>query len=151
MTLRPVEECETPHLLALGTALRSLRWHAGLSQAAVADLTGMNLRSISRIEAGQRRTRRSTLARILAALLNEDPNLGDIDHLLDGLIRRAGPALAEESPHRERIEARRARRERRKEREWLRQMDVEDEAQRLAQNMLNQQISELRRTGRLTQ
>ena len=150
MTLRPVEECETPHLLALGSALRSLRGHAGLSQAAVADLTGMNLRSISRIEAGQRRTRRSTLARILAALLNEDPNLGDIDHLLDGLIRRAGPALAAESAYQERIEARRARRERRKERDWLRRMDVEDEAQRLAQIMLNQQISELRRTGRLT-
>lgn len=150
MTLRPVEECETPHLLALGSALRSLRGHAGLSQAAVADLTGMNLRSISRIEAGQRRTRRSTLARILAALLNENPSLGDIDHLLDGLIRRAGPALAEESPHRERIEARRARRERRKEREWLRRMALEDEAGHLAQTMLSQQIAELRRTGHLS-
>lgn len=151
MTWREIEDFEKPHLRALGSALRSLRQHAGLTQAAVADLTGMSPHTISRIERGRDRTRRSTLARILAAMLNEEPSLGNIDHLLDGLIRRAGPALAQESPHRERIEARRARRERRKERDWLRRMAVEDEAQRLARIMLNQQISELRRTGRLTQ
>lgn len=149
MMWREIEDFERPYLLALGSALRSLRRHAGLTQAAVAEFTGMNLRSIGRIEAGHRRTRRSTLTRILNVLLNEDPSLGDLDQLLEGLIRRAGPALAPESAYEERVEATRRRRERRKEREWLRRMDVEDEARRLAQIMLNQQIAELRRTGRL--
>lgn len=150
MTRRPIEDDERPHLLALGSALRSLRNHAGLSQDAVADLTGMHPRSIERIESGHRRTRRSTLARILAVLISNDRGLGDVDQLLAGLIRRAGPALAPESAYQARIEARRARRERRKEREWLRRMAVEDEARRLTQVMLNEQIRELRRTGRLT-
>lgn len=149
MTRRPLEEPELPHLRELGSALRHLREHVGLSRAALADATGMHPRSISRIEAGERRTRRSTLTRLLTALINHEGSLGDIDYLLEGLIRRAGPALAEESPHHERIEARRARRENRKEREWLRRMAVEDEARRLAHIMLNQQIAELRRTGRL--
>jgi transcriptional regulator with XRE-family HTH domain len=149
MTRRPIEEYEKPHLAELGTALRTLRQHAGLSQAVLADHTGMNPRSISRIESGERRTRRSTLTRLLTALLNEDETLGELDYLLDGLVRRAGPALAAESPYQERVEARRLRREERKEREWLRRMAVEDEARRISNLLLHQQISELRRTGRL--
>jgi transcriptional regulator with XRE-family HTH domain len=149
MTRRPIENHERPHLAELGAALRSLRQHAGLSRAVLADRTGMNQRSISRIEAGERRTRRSTLTRILKALVNEDETLGETDYLLDGLVRRAGPALAAESPYQERIEARRLRREKREEREWLRGMAIEDEARRMSSLLLHQQISELRRTGRL--
>jgi transcriptional regulator with XRE-family HTH domain len=149
MTRRPIENHEKPHLAELGTALRTLRQHAGLSRAVLADRTGMHPRSISRIEAGERRTRRSTLTRLLTALVNEDETLGDIDYLLDGLVRRAGPALAAESPYLDRIEARRERRDKRKEREWLRRMAVEAEARRISNLLLQQQISELRRTGRL--
>jgi transcriptional regulator with XRE-family HTH domain len=149
MTRQPIEEYEKPHLAELGAALRSLRQHAGLTQAVLADRTGMHPRSIGRIEAGERRTRLSTLTRLLTALLNEDGTLGEMDYLLDGLVRRAGPALAAESPYRDRIEARRERRDKRKEREWLRRMAVEDEARRMSNLLLHQQISELRRTGRL--
>lgn len=150
MTRRAIEDYERPHLAELGAALRTLRQHAGLSRAVLADRTGMNLRSISRIETAERRTRRSTLARLLSALVNEDETLGDMDYLLDGLVRRAGPALAPESPYQERIEARRLRREKRKEREWLRDMAVADEADRLAHLYVEQQITQLRRHGRLT-
>jgi transcriptional regulator with XRE-family HTH domain len=149
MTRRPIEDHEKPYLTELGTALGTLRQHAGLSRAVLADRTGMNPRTISRIESGERRTRRSTLARLLAALVDEDNTLGEMDYLLDGLVRRAGPALAAESPYRDRIEARRERRDKRKEREWLRRMAVEDEARRICHLLLHQQISELRRTGRL--
>lgn len=149
MTRRPIEEWEVAHLLELGSALRHLREHVGLSRAALADATGLNPRSISRIEAGERRTRRSTLTRLLVALISEDAGLGSFDCLLEGLVRRAGPALALESPHQDRIEARRVRRERRKEREWLRSMAVADEAERLAYLYVEQQVRQLRRHGRL--
>jgi transcriptional regulator with XRE-family HTH domain len=150
MTRRPIEDYERPHLAELGTALRTLRQHAGLSRAVLADRTGMNQRSISRIESGERRTRRSTLTRLLTCLVNEDETLGEMDHLLDGLVRRAGPALAAESPYQGRIDARRLRREKRKEREWLRAMAVADEAERLAHLYIEQQITQLRRHGQLT-
>jgi transcriptional regulator with XRE-family HTH domain len=149
MTRRPIENHERPHLAELGIALRTLRQHAGLSRAVLADRAGMNPRSVGRIESGERRTRGSTLTRLLSALVNEDPTLGEMEYLLDGLVRRAGSALAAESPYRDRIEARRERRDKRKEREWLRRMAVEDEARRTANLLLQQQISELRRTGRL--
>jgi transcriptional regulator with XRE-family HTH domain len=149
MTRRPIEDYERPHLAELGAALRTLRQQAGLSRAVLAGRTGMNPRSIGRIESGERRTRQSTLTGILTALVKEDNTLGEMDYLLDGLVRRAGPALAPESPYRDRIEARRERRDKRKEREWLRRMAVEDEARRISNTLLHQQISELRRSGRL--
>lgn len=150
MTWREIEDFEKTYLRALGSALRSLRRHAGLSQAAVAEHSGVHPRTIGRIEAGQRRTRRSTLRRILIALTNADGSLGDIEYLLDGLVRRAGPALAAESPYEDRIEARRRRRERRREREWLRAMAVADEAERIAHLYIRSQVVHLRRHGRLT-
>jgi hypothetical protein len=62
--------------------------------------------TIQRIEAGARRTRRSTLDRIAEAL--GDPQLAGV------LAELAGPALAPESPYAERIARRRVRRHRRR-------------------------------------
>ncbi len=64
------------------------------------------------IENGGRRTRRSTLGRVAAALTDANPSLGDEKPLADALAELAGPALAPESPHAERIARRRQRRKR---------------------------------------
>jgi hypothetical protein len=62
---------------------------------------------IRQIERAIRRTRRSTLERIVAALVKAKPNLGDPAALLDRLSRLAGIGLAPESKYRERVEKRR--------------------------------------------
>ncbi len=52
----------------LGHALRALREHAGMTQEDLAARAGTNAAALSHIEHGQRDTRWSTLARLLAAL-----------------------------------------------------------------------------------
>jgi transcriptional regulator with XRE-family HTH domain len=110
---RPVEPWEQPFLTALGAELRVLRQHAGLTQAALASRAGLAERSLRRIEHGQRRTRRSTLARLAAALLPRPSDGTAAADLVEGLVRTAGPALAAESVYTERVQARRERRRRR--------------------------------------
>jgi transcriptional regulator with XRE-family HTH domain len=91
---RPIEAAEIPHLEALGARLAAVRRDRGLAQDTLAEAAELSTSGIRRIEAGTRRTRRSTLDRIAAAL--GDPDLGDE---LAGL---AGPALAPESLYGER-------------------------------------------------
>ena len=103
----PITERERPYLVALGTRLHAAREAAGVSRAELADRTGLNAKTIWRIEAGTRRTRKRTL-RIIASEIT-DPG----EDLAQQLINIGGPAIALESPFVERIERRRARRLRR--------------------------------------
>jgi transcriptional regulator with XRE-family HTH domain len=91
----------------LGSRLRAKRCDAGLSRLAVARLTGLNPKTIYRIEAGERRTRARAIA-IMATAISDDA-----DRLTRELIAAAGPALAEESKYLDRVEGRRIRRVRR--------------------------------------
>ena len=106
---RPIEAWEVPWLLALGTRLRRLRQESGLSQALLANRAGLTERSYRRIEHGQRRTRDSTLRRLADGLVNGTSEWA-ANELLTGLHAAVGPALAEESVHHARVEARRRRR-----------------------------------------
>ena len=75
----------------------------------------MNPSTIYRIEAAVRRTRLSTLQRIAEALCEAAPWMGDAERVTADLATLAGLGLAPESHYRERVERRRARRERRSE------------------------------------
>lgn len=110
---RPVEPWEQPYLDALGTALRALRRDAGLTQADLAWRAGLAERSLRRIEHGQRRTRRSTLSRLVVGLLPSAADGTAAAELEEALVLTAGPALAPESAYKERVQARRDRRRRR--------------------------------------
>jgi transcriptional regulator with XRE-family HTH domain len=92
---RPIEAAEITHLEALGACLAAVRRDRGVTQAVLAEAAELSTSGIRRIEAGTRRTRRSTLDGIAAAL--------DEPELADELARLAGPALAPESPYAERI------------------------------------------------
>ena len=105
----PLRESEIQHLEQLGTRLRTARAIAGVSRSGLARATGLNPKTIYRIESGTRRTRARTI-RILAAVLSDDP-----DALTKELIETAGPALAAESRFIDRVESRRLRRVRRTE------------------------------------
>ena len=99
---RPIQPAETPYLSALGNRLRELRRDRGLTQAQLAVAADLSRRHVERLEAGTRRTRRSTLSRIAEAL--GGPSLEN------ELVTLAGPALAQESDFAERVARRRARR-----------------------------------------
>ncbi len=79
-----------------------------MSQATLAERAELARTTVERIEVGTRRTRRSTLERIARALGSPDA--------CEELAALAGPALAPESSHPDRIERRRSRRTRREER-----------------------------------
>jgi transcriptional regulator with XRE-family HTH domain len=113
-TRRPLEAWESPLLHALGRELRELRLQAGLTQATAAWRAQLGERSLRRIEAGQRRTRSSTLQRLLQAF-----EVVDVDLALQGLLAVAGAALAPESGHPARIAVRRARRHRKAARRFV--------------------------------
>ena len=70
---RPITDEETPHLAALGARVRELRTAAGLTQSTAGTLAALTADHIGAIERGQRRTRATTLARIVAACGAEDP------------------------------------------------------------------------------
>jgi transcriptional regulator with XRE-family HTH domain len=121
---RPVEESERPYLIAFGTKLRNLRNRAGLTQADLAVGAMVKPLHIQRLENARRRPRPSTIRRLADALALASPSLPP--HVLGGdrpdvmpapmiskeLMVTAGPALAPESEHRDRIERRRDRRQR---------------------------------------
>jgi transcriptional regulator with XRE-family HTH domain len=96
-----------------------------VTQGELAKAAQLSTSTIQRIEAGTRRTRRSTLHRIAEAL--GDPKLASV------LADLAGPALAPESPYAERIARRRERRHRRREAKarWRRSRANERELARL--------------------
>lgn len=58
----------SPDQQAVGRALRALRKRAGLTQEQVAERMGTSSTYLSRLEAGQRDIRLSTLLRLLVAL-----------------------------------------------------------------------------------
>ncbi|HET6873452.1 MAG TPA: helix-turn-helix domain-containing protein [Acidimicrobiales bacterium] len=107
---RPISPAEYAYLVTSGAELRRLREAAGMSRRSLANAGQLGERSLQRIEAGQRRTRRSTLARLVAAIVTASPGLGDPENLLDHLCAAAGPALAPESAYADRVDRRRARR-----------------------------------------
>jgi transcriptional regulator with XRE-family HTH domain len=96
---RPIEPWETPNLRAAGQRLAALRREYGLTQTQLAQRA-------ERIEAGARRTRRSTLERIGEALANPS--------VAAEIAKLAGPSLAPESEFAERVGRRRARRSRKR-------------------------------------
>jgi hypothetical protein len=74
---------------------------------------GISVRAIFYIEAGQRRTRPSTIRRIVRAMAQTSPRIGDPEAIACKLVELAGPAIAPESDRQRRIEKTRDRRVRR--------------------------------------
>ena len=110
---RPIAEWEVAHLERFAAGQRTARTAAGLSQCDLAWRAGLNPATVYRIEAAIRRTRLSTLQRIEAALVGAAPWIGDAERVTADLATLAGLGLAPESQYRERVQRRRARRERR--------------------------------------
>ena len=127
---RPIEAWEVAHLQRLAAGLRTARNAADLSQDALAWRAGMNPSTIYRIEAAVRRTRLSTLQRIADALVGAAPWIGDAERLTADLATLAGLGLAPESVYQDRVQRRRARRERRSERDlasYRRVWEIDDD------------------------
>jgi len=122
---RPILSDELPYLTALGMELKRLRKAAGLTQPGLAEAALISTSYLERLEAGTRRTRPATLARIVSALRETAPELAP-DDLLDSLVATAGPALGRDPSSREadqrRYERRRKRREAQRRRERREQL-----------------------------
>jgi transcriptional regulator with XRE-family HTH domain len=142
---RPIDPSEVPYLELLGAAVRALRGDAGLAQARLAELAQVSASTVGKIEAGTRRTRRSTLGRITAALVGGHPDLGEADELADELAALAGPALAPESEYADRVARRRKRRwRRRRNQEASRSRETERDPKQQAQLEVRGIFAELR-------
>lgn len=107
---RPLRAYERVHLERLGRLLATTRRAVGMTQESLALAAGISRVQLARIEGGTRRTRRSTLTRLAAALIVEAPSLGSVERLVDDLVEEVGPALAEESVYAERVNRRRVKR-----------------------------------------
>ena len=115
---RSITAEEVPGLEALGDELRRLRWDvARIHRPALAIRSQVSVRQIEQIERAIRRTRRSTIERIVLALVKVKPDLGEPAAIVARLTTLAGIGLAPESQYRERVERRRRRRWRKK---WTR-------------------------------
>lgn len=101
---RPITSAEVPYLATAGARLRAARVESGLLIREVAERAAIGANHVSAIERGKRRTRRSTLARIVTVLVDDDDNRR---RLLAELVDLAGPALAPESAYQERVAKRR--------------------------------------------
>lgn len=107
---RPIADDELPHLKALGARIAALRSAAGWSRPQLAERAQLSVHGLKKLERGVRRTRASTLRRLVEALA---PAVDcDIEDLQAELLALAGPALAPESKYAERVAARRERRHR---------------------------------------
>ena len=117
---RPITADEVAGLEALGDELRRLRWKvARVARPALSVRAQVSVRQIEQIEQAIRRTRRSTLKRIAAALVEMKPELGEAAALAERLAELAGPGLAPESAYRDRVEKRRKARWAKRERHVL--------------------------------
>lgn len=114
---RPLQPHELEPMRQLGKHLRTLRHEAGLSSRHLARAALLTPRHVERIEQGTRRTRRSTLEALVDAMLLAHPDLGYRGALVAQLVQAAGPALAPESPHIAKTQARREAKRRRLD-EW---------------------------------
>ncbi len=117
-TWRPIASEEVLALCDLGEVVHQARTAAELSQGELAKAVTLSKRHLQRIEAGQRRTRLSTLKR-LAEFLACFLVIGE-DDLLEVLLQAAGRSLAQESEYADNVELRRAQRARRQWRAELR-------------------------------
>lgn len=93
LKLRPLTDEEMPYLRALGGAVRELRRASGVSGKELALQAGISETHFWRITAGRRRTKRSTLSRMVALMVEANPSLGPVDALLGRLCDLAGPAI----------------------------------------------------------
>jgi hypothetical protein len=122
---RPIPDEEVPDLEALGRELVGYREMFGLARSSVAELALLHPSHLWRLELGLRRTRRSTLERIVAAFMeladDEVTEAVTADEVLTRLLAAAGSSLAEESRYQERMLRRAKRRQRRKNLEYLRE------------------------------
>lgn len=138
---RPIEPEEVPFLLRLGAAVVTLRSNAGIMQKDVAWAAQIQASTLCLIEKGRRRTRRSTLTRIVESIAMVDDSL-DVDATVDDLVALAGPALAPPSRGELRAEKRRGRRSKR-------QDAIEARARELAAQMVREHLAaEARPSGR---
>ena len=90
---RPIESHEIQFLEKLGSALKQIRERQNFTQRRLSRVSGFSQGYLSNIENGIRRTRRSTLEKLLNSL-------GATHYALDDLCDLAGPSLAEESKFR---------------------------------------------------
>ena len=100
---------EIPAMEALGERLLAMRRRAGASQALLATRAGLSVLTVARLEHARQRVRPATLRRLIAALVEMSPALGDVDTLTADLLEIAGPGVAPESRTQHRIERRRTR------------------------------------------
>ncbi len=117
-----------------------------MTQADLAVAAALSERTIRRLEVGERRTRRSTLERLVEAVAPTQPH-AEREALLQELVGVAGPALAAESAYPERVQARRARRARKHGRKYVTRHIVLREI--VAEGLLETHWHS-RRTGRAT-
>jgi hypothetical protein len=155
---RPIADHEIPGLEALGGALRDIREALCASRTTLGQLASVSIYQLQMIELGARRTRRSTLERISAALVQLGPELEvSAEELTERLCQLAGEGLAPESPYRDRIERRRERRPRLSARRQRRAQEAAETAipiaevlakellERELKNQARQQLAALRR------
>jgi hypothetical protein len=90
-----------------------LRRMSGLTWREVSDGSQISPGLLQALSAGNKRTRRSTLARFAKVVVEANPGLGDVDVLVDDLCETAGPALAAETDYPAKVDRRWARKERR--------------------------------------
>jgi transcriptional regulator with XRE-family HTH domain len=143
MEWSPIQPHERESLEDLGALLAHARRTAGLTQRQLALAAGFTLRHMQYLEAGQRRTRLSTLERVadfLALMLGADPN-----GLLELLAETAAETLAPESEHAEKVDHARQRRA-------LRALQAELQADRLGRTARRRSAAEAkRRAARATE
>jgi hypothetical protein len=108
--LRPVAEDERPFLKALGSELKRLHNASGGTWSQLAYDSLLSQSHLESIAWGRVRTRKSTLARFAAAVVEIRPDLGPVDELVEHLCGVAGPSLAAESEYQSRIDRKLARR-----------------------------------------
>jgi transcriptional regulator with XRE-family HTH domain len=90
---RPIEEFENPYLRALGAGLKDLRKASGLTAKELALGAGISEPHYWHIAGGTRRTKRSTLARLVAIAVEANPDLGSVDVIVARLCALGGPAV----------------------------------------------------------
>lgn len=147
---RPIDPSEYPHLEKFGQALRELRKRAGLTQEQLAFSAELTPAQVGRLERGERRTRETTISRIVLALVRADRSLGDPDDVISDLAALLGPAMA--PPTRGERRERRRRDQRRMSRmEWLKGW-MAKECERLAvekaEVLAAEMVREWARTGK---